>query len=64
MTNTTDTQTLAGRGQAAEAPRAPATGTVRDLLTRTVLSGEAARLRDGLDLPVRLLPMPREGTRS
>lgn len=31
-------------------------------LTRDILSGEAARLRDGLGLPIRLLPMPREGT--
>ncbi|HWM89195.1 MAG TPA: hypothetical protein VN493_00360 [Thermoanaerobaculia bacterium] len=33
-------------------------------LTRTALSVEAGRLRDGLGLPVRLLPMPREGTRE
>lgn len=32
-------------------------------LTRTVLSAEASRLRD-LGLPIRLLPMPREGTRA
>ncbi|HVG07091.1 MAG TPA: methyltransferase domain-containing protein [Thermoanaerobaculia bacterium] len=32
-------------------------------LTRTVLSAEASRLR-GLGLPIRLLPMPREGTRA
>lgn len=33
-------------------------------LTRTVLSAEASRLRDELGLPIRLLPMPREGTRD
>ena len=33
-------------------------------LTRTVLSAEAKRLRDELGLPIRLLPMPREGTRD
>jgi SAM-dependent methyltransferase len=32
-------------------------------LTRTVLSAEASRLRD-VGLPIRLLPMPREGTRA
>lgn len=35
-----------------------------DELTRTVLSAEADRLRQGLGLPIRLLPMPREGTHA
>lgn len=35
-----------------------------DELTRTLLSAEADRLRHGLGLPIRLLPMPREGTRA
>ncbi len=45
-----------------EASAAPADG--REELTRGSLSAEALRWREGCDLPVRLLPLPREGTRG
>lgn len=47
-------------GSGEEPSSAPEPG---EELTRTVLSAEASRLRD-LGLPIRLLPMPREGTRA
>ena len=45
-------------------PGMPASTQAGGELTRTVLSAEMSRLRDGLGLPVRLLPTPREGTRD